>query len=139
MVKQITESQLNNVAQVLSNTLENMRIYLNTEELSALNDTLGEFLNDKRDIEIVPNESTQGDLKVEICKTRNMACSTTECVTYEIDKADWEAALKEADGDEVEALEELQSHYEQDKTVRIDYDLVVNDINAEFEITVEEV
>jgi len=136
MNTQITETQLDNVTHALTLTLQNMGIVLGDDTKSNLNDTLNSFLHANASVNVVSDEEGHDESKVQICKTRNVSCNASEEITYEIDKATWESALTEHDQDEEEALLHLRT---ENKVVLIDYDSEIKEINAEFDVNIEEV
>jgi hypothetical protein len=89
------------------------------------------------ELEIVstPTIEIDDDSKIKLVKTRNVSCNANEEITYEIDRKTWEQALSEFDNNEEHALLDLQHH---NKVVRLDYDSEITEINAEFDVCIEE-
>jgi hypothetical protein len=107
--------------------------------LSELNDTLSSFLNEHCCIKVISDESAHDDSTIQIRKIRKIreiSCNAKEDITYEIQKDLWASALLDSDGNEVEALLALQ---EKRKVKRLDYSCEVGEVNAEFDVDVEEV
>jgi len=136
MKNQITETQLDNATHTLDLFLQNIGIALGDELKCNLNDTLSSFLYEHSNVKVVSDKEGHDDSKIQICKTRDVSCNANEEITYEIDRNTWEQALSEFDDNKEQALLDLQR---QDKVVRLDYDCEITDINAEFDIDIEEV
>jgi len=136
MKSQITDTQIDNATHALALSLQNIGIVLGDEIKCNLNENLSSFLYEHANVKVVSDEEGRDDSKVQILKTRNVSCNANEAITYEIDKATWESALSDSDDDEEQALLQLQT---ENKVVRIDYDAEIQEINAEFDVNIEEV
>jgi hypothetical protein len=136
MKNQLTESQLETATHALAETLRNMGVFLGPEILDNLSDSLNSFLYENASVNIVSDEEGRDESKVQVCKTSNVSCSAGQEVIYEIDKATWKSALIEHDEDAVQALLHLQA---EKQVVRLGFESEIKDINAEFDVSVEEV
>jgi hypothetical protein len=136
MKNQITDTQIDNATHALAESLQSMGIVLGDEIKCNLNDTLSSFLYEHANVKVVSDEEGHDDSKIQIVKTRNVSCNANEEITYEIDRKTWEQALSESDDNEEQALLDLQH---QCKVVRLDYDSEIIEINAEFDVNIEEV
>jgi hypothetical protein len=81
------------------------------------------------------DEDTTDEDVVTIQKSRRVNASADETIHYEINKADWEAALDEHESEEI-ALLELQREL---KVKRSFYEVEIDEIIAEFEVDVVEI
>jgi hypothetical protein len=136
MLTQITDTQLDDATHTLALALTNIGINLGDGNLSELNDTLSSFLNEHCCIKVISDESAHDDSAIQIREIREISCNAKEDITYEIQKDLWASALLDSDGNEVEALLALQ---EKRKVKRLDYSCEVGEVNAEFDVDVEEV
>lgn len=91
------------------------------------------IVNRLADLDDEEDDSGSDENTITIIKEREIQASASETITYEVNKDEWESALEDNDGDEEQALMQLQEAL---MVTRTDIDSEIDEVMQEFSCNV---